>query len=571
MKIEANDKEVQDIFSLGYFQIPRFQRPYSWERDEVENFWVDLINDKSENYFIGSMVVYQSKKPYFGIVDGQQRLTTITLILAAIRNAFVGLGEDNLAHGVHMYVEKPNIDNEKEFVLDAETSFPYLQDHIQSFNGLSINCEVGVEEQKLKSAFELIANKIGIEIPELSANNCGQIKLFPGSEVDPVSRLKKIRDKVLSLKLVFIQLDNKDDAHLIFETLNARGRDLRTSDLVKNLLLSKIKISNLKLDSAKESWNCLIRQFDDVNESDAIDSFLLHYWISEHSYTTDKKLFSEISRYVLEDESNAQQLLKTLGEVSSIYCRVIDPVSAKWEKEECDVKNSLLALKLFKVKQQSSMLIALLRMYYSNKLSLRVLKTCLKKIEYFHFVFNAITSQRSSGSIATIYSSHSIRLSSAVGNDEIQAILSSLFSSLKHKLPQFEEFEVKFLELSYLSGKTKAKGIVRYSLSRQLGMLVNGFNVNHEALSIEHLISEADIKHGSNESIVGNIGNLLLIDAKTNSEELKNSNPIEKLKILQRINYPLKKSFIDSSDWSGANVTKRAKDMAFSLFNSMTL
>jgi len=199
------------------------------------------------------------------------------------------------------------------------------------------------------------------------------------------------------------------------------------------------------------------------------------------------------------------------------------------------------------------------------------LKTCLKKIEYFHFVFNAITSQRSSGSIATIYSSHSIRLSSAVGNDEIQAILSSLFSSLKHKLPQFEEFEVKFLELSYLSGKTKAKGIVRYSLSRQLGMLVNGFNVNHEALSIEHLISEADIKHGSNESIVGNIGNLLLIDAKTNSEELKNSNPIEKLKILQRINYPLKKSFIDSSDWSGANVTKRAKDMAFSLFNSMTL
>jgi hypothetical protein len=571
MKIEANDKEVQDIFSLGYFQIPRFQRPYSWERDEVENFWVDIINDKSDNYFIGSMVVYQSKKPYFGIVDGQQRLTTITLILAAIRNAFVNLGEDNLAYGVHKYVEKPNIDNEKEFVLDAETSFPYLQDHIQSFDGLNIKCEVGVEEQKLKNAFELIANKISLEVPASNVDDGGQIKLFLESGIDPVSRLKKIRDKVLSLKLVFIQLDNKDDAHLIFETLNARGRDLRTSDLVKNLLLSKIKIANSKLDSAKESWNCLIRQFDDVSESDAIDSFLLHYWISERSYTTDKKLFSEISKYISEGDSNAQQLLKTFGEVASIYCRVIDPVSAKWEKEECDVKDSLLALKLFKVKQQSSMLIALLRMYYSGKLSLRVLKICLRKIEYFHFVFNAITSQRSSGSIATIYSSHSIKLSAATGNDEIQAILSSLFSSLKNKLPQFEEFEVKFLELSYLSGRTKSKGVVRYSLSRQLGVRVNGFDVNHETLSIEHLIPEAYIKHGCSEYIVGNIGNLLLVDAKTNSEKLRSSNPIDKLKILQDIGYPLKQSFVDSGDWSGLNVTKRAKEMASFLFNSVSL
>jgi uncharacterized protein with ParB-like and HNH nuclease domain len=135
VKIEANDKEVQDIFSLGYFNIPRFQRPYSWNSDEVESFWDDIILEKADNYFIGSMVVYQTKKPYFGIVDGQQRLTTITLILSAIRNSFLSLGEENLAKGVHKYIEKPNIENEDEFVLTAETSFPYLQSHIQSYDG----------------------------------------------------------------------------------------------------------------------------------------------------------------------------------------------------------------------------------------------------------------------------------------------------------------------------------------------------------------------------------------------------------------------------------------------------
>ena len=74
MKIEANDKEVQDIFSLGYFRIPRFQRPYSWTEEEVKDFWVDVVFGEYEHYFIGSMVVYQTEKPYYGIVDGQQRL-----------------------------------------------------------------------------------------------------------------------------------------------------------------------------------------------------------------------------------------------------------------------------------------------------------------------------------------------------------------------------------------------------------------------------------------------------------------------------------------------------------------
>ena len=65
MKIEANDKDLRDVFKLGYFKIPRFQRPYSWEKDEVHNFWVDVVEGNSKEYFIGSMVVYQDKKPYF--------------------------------------------------------------------------------------------------------------------------------------------------------------------------------------------------------------------------------------------------------------------------------------------------------------------------------------------------------------------------------------------------------------------------------------------------------------------------------------------------------------------------
>ncbi len=105
------------------------------------------------------MVVYQTIKPFFGVVDGQQRLTTITLMLAAVRNAFIKLKEDNLARGVHNYIERPNINNENEFILRAETSFPYLQDYIQSSASFDIIYDVGTEEQNLKSAFEYIEKR----------------------------------------------------------------------------------------------------------------------------------------------------------------------------------------------------------------------------------------------------------------------------------------------------------------------------------------------------------------------------------------------------------------------------
>lgn len=117
--------------------------------------------------------------------------------------------------------------------MKAETSFPYLQSHIQSFDGYNVSCEVGSEEKKLEIAFDIINRKLRKAIPELAEENSGQPSLFTNHEKSAAQALKSFRDKVLSLKLVFIQLDNEEDAYLIFETLNARGRDLTTSDLVK--------------------------------------------------------------------------------------------------------------------------------------------------------------------------------------------------------------------------------------------------------------------------------------------------------------------------------------------------
>lgn len=570
MKIEANDKEVQDIFSLGYFNIPRFQRPYSWNNEEVESFWDDIILEKTNNYFIGSMVVYQTKKPYFGIIDGQQRLTTITLILSAVRNSFLHIGEDNLAKGVHKYVEKANIDNEDEFILKAESSFPYLQSHIQNYDGYNISCDVGSEEKKLEVAFDIINNKILQEIPFLSEDVSAQSNLFTNHDEFCVQRLKEIRDKVLSLKLVFIQLDNEDDAYLIFETLNARGRDLTTSDLVKNLILKSIKNTSISIDQAKESWNSLIKNFDNFNESNVVDNFLVHYWCSEFDYCTDKKLFSEIKRKVDDNPDSARNLLKSLSLTSTYYVSLLQPNNVIWTKEEAEVKASLQALNLFKVKQQTAMTLALVRSYRSGFLSLRNLKKSLSKIENFHYCFNAITSQRSSGSIASNYSRLAVALTNSRSNDEVQIILNDLKDFLISKLPEKEEFIVKFSDLEYTSKRTKNKAIVRYTLSKLLPPDSGALPIDLDKLTIEHILPEAKLCI-YNENTVSSIGNLILLDAKTNSEELADKEPIDKFKILLEKKYPMKNSFLDSSEWSDEKIKNRTKLMAEHVYAELRL
>ena len=564
MKIEANDKEVLDIFSLGYFQIPRFQRPYSWSEEEVNNFWDDVVIEDNAQYFIGSMVVYQTEKPYFGIVDGQQRLTTITLMLAAIRNAFRILGDENLSIGVHNYIEKPTIDNKKEFILKSETSFPYLQDHIQSFEGAKVKCKVGHEELKLKNAFELINKKLSSFIPGWKENEA-KIELLDESRVAIIDRLKTIRNKILSLKLVFIQLDNEDDAYLIFETLNTRGKDLTTPDLVKNLLLKKVQSSNKTFDTAQIIWNKILEKFDDSGIENAMTSFLYHHWLSKYADTTEQKLFGEIKKHI-SNSDEAFSLLIEFQQNADYYASIRSPNNYSWTPEENDLKECLEALNILNVKQQMPMVLSLIRAYREQNLTRKALLQILGKIESFHFIFNKITSQHSSSSISSIYYKHARELTQTNNHDKIQSIFSSLIRSLKSKSPDFEEFEIEFTKLIYTKSKTRNKKIITYILSRFMGKNINALPIHYEFTSIEHILPQSK---ECNEDVVGSIGNLILVDRKTNSEELKNLDFQEKIKILADKGYPIDSDLLEANQWTEEEITKRAKSMAHKAFHQL--
>jgi uncharacterized protein with ParB-like and HNH nuclease domain len=157
VKITCVDKEISAVLKSSFYKIPRFQRPYLWEKEQVEDFWMDAIANEEPDYFIGSMVVFGPVHDTFNVVDGQQRLTTITMILCALRNALETENEAPLAKGIHDLIERADINNDPRYVLQTETSYPYLQEYNQKFGEPNDeDIEAGHEEDRLQKAFDII-------------------------------------------------------------------------------------------------------------------------------------------------------------------------------------------------------------------------------------------------------------------------------------------------------------------------------------------------------------------------------------------------------------------------------
>ena len=143
MDLHAYTKTVYDLFSINKkYVVPRFQREYSWGEDEVNELWKDLVSniltkdDKLANqeYFIGSLVlVGEDKSTELKIVDGQQRLTTITMLLSALVDSFMEIKREDLAKGLYAFIEGRDVSNKQFFKLENENPKPFLQNSIQNF------------------------------------------------------------------------------------------------------------------------------------------------------------------------------------------------------------------------------------------------------------------------------------------------------------------------------------------------------------------------------------------------------------------------------------------------------
>lgn len=160
MNIEPVAKPYREISKANFLKIPPFQRPYSWTADNIEEFWTDLINAEGDEYFLGSVVFYADKKDQSSlfITDGQQRITTINIVLCALRDIASEANLKDISEGIHGFIEKIDEDNKKRFIIKYSSSNNFFAESILSKSGS--DTEPNTEEEKnQKSAYDYFRKK----------------------------------------------------------------------------------------------------------------------------------------------------------------------------------------------------------------------------------------------------------------------------------------------------------------------------------------------------------------------------------------------------------------------------
>jgi len=553
--------DLQKLLAGSFFQIPRFQRPFSWDQGNIEDFWLDCIEEGGPDYFIGSMVVYPASGGVLAVVDGQQRLTTATLLLCALRDAFNVAGLKDQGAGAHGFVERKNVDNKPTYVLDTETSKPFLQEYIQKEGASDLEAEDSSERVALQAAFDSLRDRVDAAVDEVSSDG--------GGEKQRADRIKKelsrIRDQLLGLRLLKVEVDNEDDAYIVFETLNTRGKDLELADMVKNHLLRLLDPQTTNVDTAKEQWNAIRHEFDQSLARININTFLHHSWLSRYPYVAENKTFKELRKKVRKADASA--FLRTLRAEARLYRVIKEPQARKWRKDERPIARSLMALSQFAISQPLPLVLSILRAYDEKKISHKQCKDAFWTIEAFHFSHATVAQKSSSGGMSYLYARFARDLANKTKKTARDQLLRDLHQELLTRRPTRPEFVEGFVRFKSSKEFTGDRSTVRYILDRHYRALSHKTVTDLSMMTVEHLAPQSGSKMDS--ETIASIGNLISV-SETLQDKLGNKRFVEKQKILAKQSEVwVPPAVATAKQWGRQAIEKRSLAMAEECYDSV--
>lgn len=267
MQIDAQKRSLGEVLQQGQHVVPRYQRRYAWESQNIKDFWNDITNT-SDPHFFGSMVTSGAAAAPREVIDGQQRLTTAIIALSVLRDLYAEIGSAPRVTGINEYLEYNDRDGHRNHRLRNKdvSAASRLNDNVlleKKQRATSPGYDSEALESQAYKTFETLVRD------ELSGTN------------DATAQLDNIRDAILETEVVYINVEDRKNAFTIFETLNDRGKSLTVMDLVKNLLFAEIASSDE--DSSERAWSDILEKLDDLTFEGMTPDFFLYYaWNSRH-------------------------------------------------------------------------------------------------------------------------------------------------------------------------------------------------------------------------------------------------------------------------------------------------
>lgn len=291
---DSYEKTPFDLFSgNSRYEIPAYQRPYSWEPDEhVEQLWDDLIeawNDGgSDEYFLGALILVESGETY-EVLDGQQRLTSLMISYAVVRDYFQNRLEDYQTNQV-----------EKAIQDDTSPGEPYR---------LSTNA-VGGDETDFQTS---VLAQVDLDAENNYAKAAKKTKEIFEQEFHSAKEFSSFFD-YLQEKVVLIRIETSTLANAVklFQTVNTRGKDLTISDLTKSYLLSRTANEDEET-GVIGTWNNLTSLFD--NNYDTLDSILASYRLYRYEAEADESIYAELKAEFDDMLSNGMSIVEVVADI----------------------------------------------------------------------------------------------------------------------------------------------------------------------------------------------------------------------------------------------------------------
>jgi hypothetical protein len=348
------------VLGIGHFlsdrllAVPDFQRNYSWEvDDQVSEFYRDLneamASDASE-YFLGSVVTSRSvgaAQVRLHVIDGQQRLATTSLLYAALRDIFSERSDERATE-----IERDLLGKRDIVTRRVEQRMSLNADDNEFFRRITLErprdrrLMPGLESHvRLQAAFEDFRKKF--------------LKLIEGLGPDDwqLPLLKWYSFVLERATILEVRLTNEHRAFVIFETLNTRGLDLSTTDLLRNHLFG---VCGARLEEAKVRWSRAFAPFSIKDSNLDADAFLRHFWASRRGVVRVKALYSEIKPGITTADE-ALDLMDELVICSPLWVGMFDRDSEVWARYRAPALAALEALSNLDVQQCRPLLLAALR------------------------------------------------------------------------------------------------------------------------------------------------------------------------------------------------------------------
>ena len=495
MAFEAKDYAISDILNKSVFDIPRNQRRYVWKKPHWQDLYEDIVFSITETkpHFVGSIVLEgEGKKDglsYYTIIDGQQRLTTITIVLLAIMKHFHENDMTDDFLGTISYLQSKNNSNQDITILNSEY-------HV-SLASLIRNM-IALKDKSLSMASFVEANTLS-----KTKDKCigDALRFFYSAirddvqQVDNVQkRLREIRNAVLDMTAVKIVSSSEEDSYTIFEILNARGQELAAHELLKNYIMRYIQPTERR-DDAKMMWEDMERAV-----GSSMDKFIKHYATHRFGDTRDKYNSPYQAIQKATHGQNIGELFDDIKLKSEYYSKIIHP--DKSEDGNCD-EIEYAIFDFFRTKrfeQFRPVLLSLIHQRSLGKLSSQKYELTLKYI-YNFFVCYTIIGEEKSNKLEDVVFKYARMLEDSYSDE----LLQEFANNLKRKIPSYEWFLNAFKNVGWSNHYDLYKGEknkTRVQIILEVIELFVSQAHNAHDFTVEHILPDSD---GITNAQIGNI------------------------------------------------------------------